>query len=97
MRRFFGLAAALAVLAGAGAPASAQVPLDPASNLGIANILTWQGDRQATGFRTIETIFKTHTIARGTTVHPLPTAARSVDPTFTYDGKTWTIDQYMPA
>ncbi|HEX7944884.1 MAG TPA: serine hydrolase domain-containing protein [Phenylobacterium sp.] len=94
MKQVIGLAAALVVLAGA---AQAQVPLDPNSNMGIANILTWQGDRQATGFRTIEKIFKTHTIARGKTVHPLPMAAKQVDPTFTYDGKTWTIDQYMAA
>ena len=95
MRRLIGLAAALALLAGGAA--QAQVPLDPASRVGIADILSWRDEKQATGFRTIETIFKTHTIARGKTVHPLPKTERQIDPTFTYDGKTWTVDQYMAA
>ena len=94
MRKVFGLAAALAVLAAA---AQAQVPLDPGSHAGIASILTWKAEQQATGYRTIETIFKTHTIRRGKAVHPLPVAPRQIDPTFTYDGKTWTVDQYMAA
>jgi CubicO group peptidase (beta-lactamase class C family) len=94
MKRFLGLAATLAILGGS---AGAQVPLDPASHAGIANILTWQGEQQATGFRTIEKIFKTHAIKRGATVHPLPKAPRQIAPTFTYEGKTWTVDAYMAA
>ena len=92
MRKIIGLAAALAVLAGtAPGPASAQVPLDPKADAAIASILTWQGDKQATGFRTIEAIYKTHTIARGPKVHPLPAAPKAIDPTFTYEGKTLTV------
>ena len=94
MRRIIGLAAGLAILAGA---ARAQVPLDPNSHMGIANILLWRGEAQASGFRSIETIFKTHTVRRGKTVHPLPAAAHQIDPTFTYDGKSWTVDSYMAA
>ena len=77
--------------------ANAQVPLDPSSHAGIADILDWRGQKQAKGFRDIEHIFKTHTIRRGKTVHPLPVAARQIAPTFSYNGKTWTIDDYMAA
>ncbi|WP_309604241.1 serine hydrolase domain-containing protein [Phenylobacterium sp.] len=81
---------------GAGA-ASAQVPLDPSSHAPIAGILTWTPQQQASGYRDIEHIFKTHTVRRGKTVHPLPVAARQIDPTFRYQGKTWTVDDYMAA
>ena len=94
MRRVVGLGMALAAWAGM---AQAQVPVDPASHAGIASILTWSGETQATGYRTIESIFKTHTIRRGKAVHPLPVAARQIAPTFTYDGKSWTVDDYMAA
>ena len=88
------IAAGLVLTAGA---ASAQVPLDPASKAPIAGILTWTPEQQASGYRDIEHIFKTHTIRRGRTVHPLPVATRQIDPTFTYQGKTWTVDDYMAA
>ena len=94
MRRSIGLILAAALGATA---AQAQVPLDPKSHAGIADILNWRGERQSKGFGDIEHIFKTHTIKRGKTVHPLPVAARQIAPTFTYDGKTWTIDSYMKA
>lgn len=94
MRGIIGTAAAMALLA---LPGQAQVPLDPASHAAIADILNWRDDKQATGFRGIETIFRTHTIRRGKAVHPLPLAARRIDPTFSHAGRTWTIDQYMAA
>lgn len=94
MRKIVGLALALAVSAGA---ARAQVSLDSASPSPIAGILTWSPERQASGYRDIEHIFKTHTIRRGKRVRPLPVAAKPIDPTFSYDGKTWTIDDYMKA
>ncbi|MGZ6037931.1 MAG: serine hydrolase domain-containing protein [Phenylobacterium sp.] len=95
MRRIVGLAFGVALAA---APAvRAQVPLDPSKPQEIAGILTWKGDYQAKGFRDIEHIYKTHTIRRGSKVHPLPVAAHQIDPTFSYDGKTWTIDAYMKA
>jgi CubicO group peptidase (beta-lactamase class C family) len=94
MRNIIGLALAGVLAATA---ADAQVPLDPASHAGIADILNWRGEKQAKGFRDIEHIFKTHTIRRGQTVHPLPVAAKQIAPTFAYNGKTWTIDEYMAA
>jgi len=88
-------AVALAALVAAGA--RAQVSVDPKNPVPIASILDWRGERQAKGFRDIEHIFKTHVIARGTAVHPLPVAARPIAPTFRYQGRTWTIDAYMKA
>ena len=90
MKRFLIGAAAALMLTG---PALAQTPV----RSGTPSILVWKGDKQAVGYRTIETIYKTHTIRRGTKVHPLPKAARQIDPTFDYDGKHWTIDSYMAA
>ncbi len=89
--------AAVAVLSLGAASGHTQVPLDPTSHAAIASILTWSPEQQASGYRTIEKIFKTVTVRRGATVHPLPVAAKQIDPTFTYDGKTWTIDDYMKA
>jgi CubicO group peptidase (beta-lactamase class C family) len=95
MRRLLaGLVTAL--IAGAGA-AAAQVSLDAAHPQAIANILFWSPQEQATGYRTIEKIFKTKTIARGDHVHALPVAAKAISPTWTHDGKTWTVDSYMAA
>ena len=96
MHKIIGLAA-VAVLSLGAAPGHAQVPLDPTSHAAIASILTWSPEQQASGYRTIETIFKTTTVKRGASVHPLPVAAKQIEPTFTYDGKTWTIDEYMKA
>jgi len=89
--------AAMAGLALAAGAARAQVALDPSAPTPIASILTWRGEKQAVGYRDIEHIYKTHTISRGRTVHPLPVAAKQIDPTFTYQGKTWTLDEYMAA
>ena len=80
-----------------GTAAHAQVSLDPKAPGAIAGILTWKGAYQAKGFRDIEHIYKTDTIRRGKTVHPLPVAAHQIQPTFSFDGKTWTIDAYMKA
>ncbi len=88
------IAAGLVLAAGA---ASAQVPLDPRSTAPIAGILTWTPEQQASGYRDIEHIFRTHTVKRGKKVHPLPIAARQIDPTFSYQGKTWTVGDYMAA
>jgi CubicO group peptidase (beta-lactamase class C family) len=94
VRKIIGLAIGLALAACA---ARAQVALDPNHPTAIADILNWRGEKQAKGFGDIEHIFKTNTIKRGTKVHPLPAAAQQVAPTFAYDGKTWTIDDYMKA
>ncbi|MDB5475909.1 MAG: beta-lactamase [Phenylobacterium sp.] len=86
------IAAAVVVLALA-SPALAQTPIHPPT----PSILVWKGETQAKGYRTIEAIYQTHTIKRGSKVHPLPRAAHQIDPTFQYDGKTWTVADYMTA
>src|SRR5581483_10637512 len=93
MRRWL-LAGTLALMAGA---AAAQVSIDPAHPRPIADILRWRGEEQATGYRTIERIFKTQVIRRGDHVHALPLAAKPISPTWPYAGKAWTIDSYIAA
>ena len=90
-------AAALSLTTALAGVAHAQVSVDPTKTVGIASILGWKGEEQAEGYRDIEHIYKTHTIVRGASVHPLPVAARQIAPTFAFDGKTWTIDAYMRA
>ena len=90
-------AAALSLTTALAGAAHAQVSVDPAKNQGIASILTWKDEVQAKGYRDIEHIYKTTTIKRGKTVHPLPVAAKQIAPTWTADGKTWTVDEYMKA
>jgi CubicO group peptidase (beta-lactamase class C family) len=90
MKRILAAAALSLALAG---PSLAQTALKPDT----PSILFWKGEQQATGFRTIAKIYKTHTIHRGAKVRPLPVAAHSIAPTWTYDGKTWTVDAYMKA
>jgi len=93
MRRWI-LGGVLALAAGA---AAAQVALDPSRPRAIADILSWRGEAQAVGYRTIEKIFKTQVVRRGDHVHPLPVASRQIAPTWSYAGKSWTIDSYMKA
>jgi CubicO group peptidase (beta-lactamase class C family) len=87
------LIAAAAAVSLSAAPAFAQTAIKPDT----PSILVWRGDQQATGYRTIETIYKTHVVKRGSHVRPLPKAARQIEPTFRYDGKTWTVADYMKA
>jgi CubicO group peptidase (beta-lactamase class C family) len=61
------------------------------------SILVWTPQQQSEGYRSIETLFKVTTIKRGDKVHPLPTAGRRIAPTWQYDGKSWTVDDYMKA
>lgn len=87
---FAAVVAATAILAG---PASAQLPLKPDT----PNILFWTPEQQSSGYRSIETIYKSETIERGTEVHALPKADREIAPTWTHDGRTWTVEDYMAA
>ena len=91
MRNLIGLAVVAALAMGGGA--QAQVALKP----GTPFILGWTPQQQSDGYRSMETLYKAETIKRGKTVHPLPPAAKQIDPTYSYDGKTWTVDDYMTA
>lgn len=85
--------AAVAAAVAMGGSAQAQVALKP----GTPSILAWSPTQQSDWYRAIETVFEVRTIKRGTKVHPLPSAGRTIAPTFSYAGKTWTVDDYMAA
>jgi len=74
-------------------PASAQLALKPDT----PNALFWTPDQQSAGYRSMEKIYKSFTIKRGPHVHPLAKAAQEISPTWTYAGRSWTVDQYMAA
>ncbi|WP_395671023.1 serine hydrolase domain-containing protein [Phenylobacterium sp.] len=86
-------AAFAALLALAGTEALGQVPLRP----GVASTLTWRGEEQARGFRSMETIYRTATVRAGSNVRALPAAARQIAPTITLDGRSVSLDDYMRA
>src|SRR5437868_6528597 len=90
MRMFVGVAAMVL----AATSAHAQVALDPAKT---PMILAWSPQQQAAWYPRMESVYKVHTIARGKAVHPLPRAAKQIAPTWTYDGKSWTVGSYMKA
>ncbi|WP_337186429.1 serine hydrolase [Phenylobacterium sp.] len=89
MRTVLGLAAALAL----GGAAAAQVPVKP----DIPSILVWSPQQQADWYRSIESVYKVETVARGDKVRPLPRAARQIAPTWTHAGRSWTVRDYMDA
>ncbi|RAK62848.1 serine hydrolase domain-containing protein [Phenylobacterium kunshanense] len=91
MRKVLGLAAAAACMV-VGA-AQAQVPLKP----GTPSILVWSPQQQSDWYRDIESVYQVATVPRGDKVHPLPMADRQIDVAFDYEGKRWTLDDYMKA
>ena len=91
MRKIILALAASAALAATGA--QAQVALKP----GTPSILQWSPEQQRQWYPAIETVYQVRTVPRGTRVHPLPAAGRSIAPAFEYAGKTWTADDYMAA
>jgi len=88
-RLALGIVAALAL----GSAAVAQVPLKPDT----PSILAWTPQQQTEWYRSIETVFKTTTVKAGRKVHALPKAAQEISPTWSHDGKAWTVDDYMKA
>lgn len=72
--------------------ANAQ-PLKP----NTPSILHWTPEQQREGYRSIETIYKTATIARGEAVRALGKADRTLELSYTRDGRSWTIDDFMKA
>ncbi|MNQ52511.1 6-aminohexanoate-dimer hydrolase [compost metagenome] len=87
------IAAAVAATALWAGPASAQVALKPDTPF----ILFWTPEQQSAGYRALETIYKSETIQSGSDVRELPKAAHEIAPTWTHDGRTWTVDEYMAA
>jgi CubicO group peptidase (beta-lactamase class C family) len=86
----------LALVAG-GLLAAPSVQAQVARQPQTPSILAWTPKQQNDWYRAIERVFKVKTIARGHSVHPLPRAAKQIAPTFSYAGKSWTVDDYMRA
>src|SRR6201996_7222147 len=59
--------------------------------------LFWTPAQQAIGYRNVEKIFPTRTVARGLTTSVLPHDAKSIDVSYTVDGKTYDTAAYMKA
>ena len=73
-------------------------PLAPgqvAQKAGTPSILTWTPEQQKSWYPAIETVYRVNTVGRGNYVRPITMAARQIEPTWTYQGKTWTVDDYM--
>lgn len=62
-----------------------------------ANLLFMTPEKQAQIYPAIETAFPVDPILRGSYVRPLPTAATEIAPTWTYEGRMWTVESYMEA
>ncbi|WP_293485453.1 serine hydrolase [Phenylobacterium sp.] len=91
MLRSIGLA--LAALALAASPAAAQKPKSADTPM----ILAWPPELQSRGYRAMEDLFEAKVIARGPKVRALPAAAKTIDVSYTHDGRTWTTAEYMEA
>jgi len=59
--------------------------------------LFWTPAQQEVGYRNIEKIFPTRTIARGKDVYPLPVAKKTLTVSYEFQGATWTTDTFMKA
>lgn len=98
-QRFRGLRITLVVLLAAGAcatPSPPPHPLPPEPTV-QASLLRMPPEQQQVIYGAIETAFRVDLIERGAYVRPLPRAARQIDPTWTHDGRQWTVEQYMQA
>lgn len=75
------------------AAAQAQVALKPDT----PSILQWSPAQQARWYPAMETVYRVNVVPRGDRVHPLPKAGRTLAPTWTQGGNTWTVAEYMKA
>lgn len=86
-------AGAVAILAGATSAALAQTtpaPLPP-------GVLQWTPDGPMDGGNDTTKLFPARMIPRGSAARGLPVAARQLNPSYTWQGRTWTVDDYMHA
>ena len=67
------------------APAGAQVPLKPET----PGLLRWTPEQQSEGYRSIETYYRTSTVARGDHVRPLAKGGRTIEPPSGGGDTTW--------
>lgn len=86
--------AAIATIAGACAAQVAHTSPEPTRRV---SLLRMSAEEQVAIYPAIETAFQVDTIERGAYVRPLPKASTEINPTWTHDGKTWTVEAYMEA
>ncbi|MDP3175440.1 MAG: serine hydrolase domain-containing protein [Phenylobacterium sp.] len=60
-------------------------------------VFPWSAEQQLVGYPAMHKLFAHHVVRHGDHVHPLPAAARQIEPTWSYDGRNWTLDEYMSA
>lgn len=60
-------------------------------------IRSWTPQEKQIGFRSLERVFPGHLAKRGQQVSRLPLAPVSWAPTFSHNGKTWSVDSFMAA
>lgn len=58
-------------------------------------ILHWSGDEQLVGFRSIDQIFPTRTVRRGSRVRSLPAAQQQIAPVYEVDDERGSVEDYM--
>lgn len=61
------------------------------------SMLDWSEAETLIGFRRVEEIFPTVPVARGERVHELRAAALPLQPEWVWQGRRWTVDEYMQA
>jgi CubicO group peptidase (beta-lactamase class C family) len=64
---------------------------------GISSILFWTPQQQIDGYKAVEKTFPVRMVKRGTTVYPLPNAARQADIRYTFQGKPFDSDAFVTA
>jgi len=86
----WGVAFAVAAfaLAGEARPAPQSVPSPP---------VRWSPDDPMDGGNDLKITFPVRIVSRGEQVRGLPIAARQIAPVYTWQGRTWTVDDYMRA
>jgi CubicO group peptidase (beta-lactamase class C family) len=62
-----------------------------------AGFLFWTPAQQRVGYRNIEKIFPTRTVAHGGSAFPLPPAGRKFDVSYQYQGSEWQTAKFMEA
>ncbi len=60
-------------------------------------VLSWTSEQQAYGYRHMEEIQPAATVNRGNHVRELPLAAKPIDASFAWAGKSYNVDAYMRA
>jgi CubicO group peptidase (beta-lactamase class C family) len=63
----------------------------------VEGLLRWTPEQQSEGYRSIETYYRTSTVARGDHVRPLAKADRTIEVAYSHDGRSFTVDEYMKA